>query len=363
MQDRPLTSTAAMKAARSRPRHRYYKGGRLLIAASSLLLCIVAISSLGIGPTGVTLARLDTLFVVSEDPLNQQARLVLFDLRLPRTLIGIFVGAALAVAGAMLQGLFRNPLADPSIIGVSGGAALAAVTTIALSDGPLQLWSSALGIYALPVSAFLGGILATSLLILVAGLGGTMMMSTLLLSGIAFGALAMAGTGLIAFVSDDDELRDLTLWQLGSLSGSSWDKVLGIAPVAVLLVLTLPLTVRALNGLLLGEAEAFHMGISVERTRLVIVTLAAAAVGAAVAVAGIISFVGIVVPHVVRLLVGPDHSILLPASALIGASLMISADIFARMLVQPAELPIGIVMAFIGAPIFLQIVLRRGYSA
>ncbi|MEM7747174.1 MAG: iron ABC transporter permease [Pseudomonadota bacterium] len=327
------------------------------------MLLLIAIASLAIGPTGISLDDVGVLFDGADDPSSQQARLVLFDLRLPRTIVGVFVGASLAVAGAMLQGLFRNPLADPSIIGVSGGAALAAVTTIALSDGPLRFWAATLGVYALPVSAFLGGIVTTGLLILVAGRGGQMMMGTLLLAGIAFAALAMAGTGLVAFVSDDDELRDLTLWQLGSLSGSSWDKVLGIAPFAAVLLFALPTTVRALNGLLLGEAEAFHLGINVERMKLLIVTLAAAAVGSAVAVAGIISFIGIVVPHLVRLLVGPDHRILLPASALIGASLMVLADIVARMIVQPAELPIGIVMAIIGAPVFLHIVLRRGYAA
>ncbi|MEM9354685.1 MAG: iron ABC transporter permease [Pseudomonadota bacterium] len=339
------------------------RGGGLLIFSSAAVLFVAAIASLAIGPTGISLDDIGVLFDGADDQSSRQARLVLFDLRLPRTIVGVFVGASLAVSGAMLQGLFRNPLADPSIIGVSGGAALAAVTTIALADGPLNWWAVTLGVYALPVSAFLGGITTTALLMLVAGRGGQMMMGTLLLAGIAFAALAMAGTGLVAFVSDDDELRDLTLWQLGSLSGSSWDKVLGIAPFAVVLLVALPTTVRALNGLLLGEAEAFHLGINVERMKLLIVTLAAAAVGSAVAVAGIISFIGIVVPHLVRLLVGPDHRILLPAAALIGASLMVLADIVARMIVQPAELPIGIVMAMIGAPVFLHIVLRRGYTA
>ncbi|MEM6495272.1 MAG: iron ABC transporter permease, partial [Pseudomonadota bacterium] len=293
-----------------------------------------------------------------------QARLVLFDLRLPRTLLAMFVGAALAVSGAMMQGLFRNPLADPGLIGVSAGAALAAIATIALSDTLLRFWASALGPYALPLSAFFGGLVTTFLLMMVAGRGGQMMMATLLLAGIAFGALAGAVSGLIAYSSDDRELRDLTLWQMGSMTGASWEKVGAIAPFALLIVIALGGLVRSLNGLALGEAEAFHLGINVERAKLIIVCVTAAAVGSAVAVAGIIGFVGIVVPHFVRLIAGADHRIVLPASAIAGAALVLVADVIARTIVAPSELPIGIVMALLGAPVFLHLVLRqsRGYE-
>jgi iron complex transport system permease protein len=164
-------------------------------------------------------------------------------------------------------------------------------------------------------------------------------------------------------MSDDRELRDLTLWLLGSLSGASWPKVVALLPFTVIIVAFLPGLIRGLNGLLLGEAEAFHLGIDVERTKRVIVLVASAAVGAAVAVSGIVSFVGIIVPHLVRLIAGPDHRVVLPASALMGATLVLVADIFARMLVRPAELPLGVVMAIIGAPIFLHMVVRRGMAA
>jgi iron complex transport system permease protein len=186
------------------------------------------------------------------------------------------------------------------------------------------------------------------------------MVGTLLLAGIAIAALAQAFLGLIAFVSDDRALRDLTLWTLGSLAGASWAKVLGIAPFAVLLLLLVPRLVRGLNGFLFGEAEAFHLGIEVEKTKRLVVVATAASVGAAVAVAGIIGFLGIVVPHFVRLLTGPDHAYVLPASALLGASLALGADVAARIAVAPAELPLGIVMAIIGAPVFLHLVLKRG---
>jgi iron complex transport system permease protein len=272
----------------------------------------------------------------------------------------MFVGTALALSGAMLQGLFRNPLADPGIIGVSAGAALAAVSVIALGQGIAAPVVALLGIYAVPIAAFLGAMAATMVLVAIAGRHGQLMIGTLLLAGIAIAALSQALLGLIAFVSDDRTLRDLTLWTLGSLAGASWTKVLAVAPCGLLLVLLVPRLVRGLNGFLFGEAEAFHLGVDVETTKRLIIVAMAASVGAAVAVSGIIVFLGIVVPHFVRLLTGPDHAYVLPASALLGASLALGADVIARIVVAPAELPLGIVMAIIGAPVFLHLVLKRG---
>ncbi|MEM1371076.1 MAG: iron chelate uptake ABC transporter family permease subunit, partial [Pseudomonadota bacterium] len=279
---------------------------------------------------------------------------------LPRTLLAGFVGAALAVSGALMQGLFRNPLADPGLVGVSSGAVLAAIATIALGNEFAPALTDQLGAYALPLAAFLGGLVTTLILVALAGRHGRLMIGTLLLAGIAIGALAASLSGLIAYLSDDRELRDLTLWTLGSLSGSSWPKLFAVLPFAALIVVAIPFLIRGLNGFLLGEAEAFHMGINIERTKWGIVLVTAACVGAAVAVAGLIGFIGIVIPHVVRLIAGPDHAIVLPASALLGACLLLIADVIARVIVAPAELPIGIITAAIGAPIFLHLVLRRG---
>ncbi len=341
---------------------RHALGWRLLIAGG-LVLVLAALVSLSVGPTGLTLSDLPrALFAAysgSGAPADVHARLVLLEVRLPRTILAAFVGASLAVAGAMMQGLFRNPLADPGLIGVSSGAALAAVATIALGSSFAGPWVRALGILALPAAAFFGGFVTTIVLMLI-GAARHQAISTLLLAGIALGAIAGALTGLLAYVTDDRELRDLTLWSMGSLAGASWQKVLAITPFALVLLLMTPRLIRALNGLLLGEAEAFYLGIEVESAKLRIVTLTAAAVGAAVAVAGTIGFVGIVVPHLVRLIAGPDHRIVLPASALLGAVLVVVADVAARMIVAPAELPIGIIMAVIGAPVFLHLVIRRG---
>jgi iron complex transport system permease protein len=350
---------AALSVAVSERRRR----GRNVIAASAVLLAAMAVLSLSVGATGVSLDMLPAVLadlIAGSGADTARERLILLDIRLPRTLIAMFVGTALAVSGAMMQGLFRNPLADPGVIGVSAGAALAAVCVIALGHGIAAPAVALLGIYAVPVAAFLGGLAATMLLVAIAGRHGQLSVGTLLLAGIAIAALAQALLGLIAFSSDDRALRDLTLWTLGSLAGASWAKVLAVAPFGVVLLALVPRLVRGLNGFLFGEAEAFHLGVDVERTKRLVVVATAASVGAAVAVAGIIGFLGIVVPHFVRLLTGPDHAYVLPASALLGASLALGADVVARMAVAPAELPLGIVMAIIGAPVFLHLVLKRG---
>ena len=216
-----------------------------------------------------------------------------------------------------------------------------------------------LGVYALPVAAFLGGFTATFALVTVCRRAGVVMIGTLLLAGIAVAALCGALTGFITFASDDRELRDLTLWTLGSLAGASWPKVIAIAPFALFIALLAPRVTRALNGLLLGEAEAFHLGVDVEQAKRLCIVLGAAATGAAVAVAGILGFVGIIVPHLVRLVVGPDHRAVLPGVAIYGAVLVLLSDVIARMAVRPAELPLGIVLAAVGAPVFLHLVVRR----
>ena len=338
-----------------------------LIAVAATALVLAAFLALSIGPTGITLASLPrvawAMFAGRADAEVAREQLVLLDIRLPRMLLGMFVGATLAVAGAMMQGMFRNPLADPGLIGVSSGAALAAVATIALGNGLAAPWLKTFGAYALPLAAFCGGMITTIILISSVGRHGQIGIATLLLAGIALAALNGGLMGLIQYSSDDRELRDLTLWMLGSLSGASWPKVFGVLPFAILVVAVLPQLIRGLNGLLLGEAEAFHLGINVERTKRVVAFVSAAGVGAAVAVSGIVGFVGIVVPHLARLIAGPDHRVVLPASALMGATLVLVADILARMLVRPAELPLGVVMAILGAPIFLHMVVRRGMAA
>ncbi|WP_235918979.1 FecCD family ABC transporter permease [Aureimonas psammosilenae] len=339
---------------------------RLVTFLLGLALLTVTVLALGTGPAMLSPAKV--VSVLSDGPWAGDAplaeRMIVWQIRLPRVLLGLLVGAALASVGAMMQGLFRNPLADPGLVGVSSGAAFAAVAAIVLSGGVLAPVASVLGIYTLPVFAFAGGLLATIVIYRVGTREGRSSMALMLLAGIALGAFASAGTGLLVYLSDDNQLRDLTFWSLGGLGGASWTKLAAAAPMMLAALLAAPFLARGLNGVVLGEAEAFHLGIRVQVLKRCTVVVVALATGAAVAVSGVIGFVGIVVPHLLRLAIGPDHRWLLPASALGGGVLLLLADMVARLIVAPAELPIGILTAALGAPVFLWILLRsRGLGS
>lgn len=333
---------------------------RLAIVLLAAALAATALISLGSGASDVALAALVAdWFRGGESALSQRDRIIIYDIRLPRMVLGVLVGAALAVAGAVLQGLFRNPLADPGIIGVSAGAGLGAVSMIVLGGTALAPVTLALGIYALPVAAFAGALATVLVLYGIATRQGRTSVATMLLAGIALGALAGAFTGVLVFMADDRQLRDLIFWQLGSLAGATWTKIAGAGPIIALALLATPFLARGLNAFALGEATAKHLGVPVQRFKYMAILTATAATGAAVAVSGGIGFIGIVVPHLLRLAIGPDHRYLLPASALLGAILLLLADAVARTIVAPAELPIGIVTAAGGAPFFLWILLRK----
>jgi iron complex transport system permease protein len=327
------------------------------------LLCLLAIwLSLALGP--VSLPLFDTLraalrllgLPVAADGL-EQAELILGQIRLPRTLLGLAVGGVLALSGVAMQGLFRNPLADPGLVGVSSGAALGAAFAI-VGGSALGGLPEALGPYVLSMCAFLGGLGVTALVYRLGRRNGQTHVATMLLAGIALTALSGSAVGLFTYLADDATLRTLTFWNLGSLNGASYARLWPLLLVSVGVAIWLPRRARALNALLLGESEAAHLGIDVERLKRELVFCTALGVGGAVAAAGMVGFVGLVVPHLVRLLVGPDHRILLPASVLAGSSLLLFADLVARLALAPAELPIGIVTAFIGAPFFLYLLLR-----
>lgn len=330
--------------------------GRVTLALMVLAVG-VALISIGTGASGLSLPEL--LGLAFGAGLDRRAEVILWDIRLPRLAMGFLVGAALAVSGALMQGLFRNPLADPGIVGVGAGAGLGAVLAIVLG-GLLPAGIAALvGMHLVPVAAFLGGWAATLILYRAATSGGQTSVATMLLAGIALGALAGAVTGIMVYLADDRQLRDLTFWGLGSLAGASWPKIAAALPLILPVLLLAPLLARGLNALALGEAQARHLGVDVERLKRLAILGVAAAAGAAVAVAGGIGFVGIVVPHLLRLVSGPDHRHLLPQAALLGGTLLVAADMIARSLVAPAELPIGIITACLGAPVFLWILLRR----
>jgi iron complex transport system permease protein len=272
----------------------------------------------------------------------------------------MMIGAALALSGALMHGLFRNPLADPRLAGVSAGAGLGATLAIVLGDRVPESFVRLSSFSLVPAAAFLGALAATSTLYAVATRDGRTSVATTLLAGVALAAMASSFIGVLAYVSDDRQLRDLPFWSMGSLGGANWVKVAALAPVTAVMVGAAPFLSRGLNALALGEAEAFHLGVRLQRLKAAIVFLLALAVGATVAAAGIISFVGIVAPHAAQLIIGPDHRALPPLSVAVGAILLAGADVLARTWVTPAEMPIGILTAAIGAPFFLWLLMRAG---
>lgn len=329
---------------------------RSLITVLTVLLPVVVLVSLVIGTVNITIS--DALNALLGSATNQQIGTILLDIRLPRILMAIFVGAVLASTGAVMQGLFRNPLADPSLIGVSSGASVGASLMIVTAGGFIQ--SGALvGLSLVALGAFVGGFTATLLVYRLATSGMGTSVTTMLLAGIAIAALAGALNSLLSYFSDNDMLRQISLWQMGNLSGASWLKVGIMGSAALLLLICFPRDSRALNALLLGESEARHLGIDVQRVKQRLILLTALGVGISVALAGLVGFVGLIIPHMVRLAIGPDHRWLVPASALAGATLLVIADSLARIVVIPAELPTGILTALLGAPFFVVLLLQQ----
>ncbi|HPF45822.1 MAG TPA: iron ABC transporter permease [Emcibacteraceae bacterium] len=281
---------------------------------------------------------------------------ILLSIRLPRLVLGIFVGAALGISGAVLQALFRNPLAEPGLIGVSSGAALFAVGYIVMGAGFAVS-------FMLPLIAFIGGICATLLIYALSRNAVGDKVGSMLLIGIAINAISLAGIGFFQFISDDTQLRLVTFWMMGGLGSATWKSIL---PTLLFIMIGLFALLRCavpLNAYLLGVAEAGHLGIDTKKLTKIIILCVALIVGSAVAVSGIISFVGLIVPHVVRQFSGPDHRIVIPASALLGAIFTLIADLVARTVVIPAELPIGLVCSAVGGPFFLWLLLEKNRGA
>tara|TARA_B110000483_G_scaffold199857_1_gene239809 strand:- start:3281 stop:4300 length:1020 start_codon:yes stop_codon:yes gene_type:complete len=334
---------------------RHFSAGRL-IGVLAMLLPVVALLSLTVGT--VSISWVEALRAVVGSSSTTQIDTILFDIRLPRILLAIFVGAVLATTGAVMQGLFRNPLADPSLIGVSSGASVGASLMIVSAGGFIQ-GGALVGISLVSIGAFVGGFTATLLVYRLATSGMGTSVTTMLLAGIAIGALAGALNSLLSYFSDNDMLRQISLWQMGNLSGASWLKVSIMGVVTILLMGLFPRDSRALNALLLGESEARHLGINVQRVKRRLIVLTALGVGVSVAVAGLVGFVGLIMPHIIRLMIGPDHRWLIPASGLAGAILLVVADSLARVVVIPAELPTGILTAILGAPFFVALLLQQ----
>lgn len=331
-----------------------------LLAISAFFLFFIALSSIATGPMNITLGEsFNSLMPWSKAEIPAHIDLIIHQVRLPRTILCMLVGAILAISGVVMQGLFRNPLAEPGIIGVSAGAALGAATAIVLFSSTAEKYPLFMNFAAVPVFAFLGGAITT---LIVYSLGtskfGTSI-TVMLLAGVAISALSGAGIGYLNFIADDQMLRDLSLWSMGSLAGARWPYLL-LASIGLIVLLSLFMrNASGLNALLLGEAEAKHLGINVQSLKKRMIILSAVGVGITVSLSGMIGFIGLIIPHLGRMLSGPNHKTLLPLSALLGGLLLTAADMFARVAVTPAELPVGIVTAIIGAPFFLYLLFTQ----
>lgn len=336
----------------ARRRHILLAGlvGLVILAA----LVATTAGAMPIAPDHVIAALLDRIGLAhaSVDPVESA---VLFTIRLPRLVLGLAVGATLGLAGAALQALFRNPLADPGLLGVSSGAACGAVGWIVL--GGTSLWLQ--GSFAMPLCAFTSALIATALVYLIARARSQSDAATLLLAGIAINALCSAILGFLTYLGNDAQLRSLTFWMMGGLGGVTTHEIAPALPILIAASAGISLHARAFDLLALGESDATHLGLKVETIRRTTIILVAQGVGASVALTGVISFVGLAAPHLVRLAGGPHHRFVLPASALMGALLTVSADIVARLAVEPAEVPIGIVTSALGAPFFIWLLLRK----
>ncbi|MEV7723929.1 iron ABC transporter permease [Streptomyces sp. NPDC087917] len=339
------------------PAPRRARPGKALVLTVALTLALLTLSvlSAGVGafriPTGDVLASVQHHLGLGGAPLDRVGESVLWNVRLPRVVLALLVGASLGCAGALMQGVFGNPLAEPGVIGISAGAAVGAVAAIGLGLTFLGNWT-------ITACAFVAGLITVGSVYLLSRNGGRSEVVTLILTGIAVNAFAGALIGLFVFFADSGQVNQITFWQLGSLAQATWPKVLAVLPCALLGLLVAPLYSARLDLLALGERPARHLGVDVERLRLALILIVALLTASAVAVAGIISFVGLLVPHLLRMANGPGHRFLVPGSALAGAVVLVGGDLAARTVAAPAELPLGVLTALIGSPFFFWL-LRR----
>ena len=336
-----------------------------------LLTPLILLLGLSVGPVSINAQQLLHLLpslltdAAIDDPSLAGLQIIITDIRLPRTLLAWLVGAGLAISGAAMQGLFRNPLPDPSIIGVTSGASLGAsiaVVVIANGIGGVEQWG---GLSVLVMGAFIGGLLAVLIVyrLSTASSDGvtsnSTSVATMLLVGIAITALAGAGNSLLAYIADNDTMRSMSLWSMGGLDAASELRVKLAGSIIVPAIFLLMCFSRQLDAMLLGESEARHLGVDVQRVKWALIVIVAIAVASSVALAGVIGFVGLVVPHMLRMLIGPSHRRLLPYSALAGGLMLVAADIVARVIVSPAEMPVGVITAILGAPLFIILLRQR----
>lgn len=329
----------------------------LLFILLIVFLILVSFFSLKMGTVSIEYKNIFNIILThlmkgDVSQLSPEENLIIWTIRLPRILLGLMVGMLLASSGSVMQGIFRNSLADPGLMGISSGAALFVAMGVVA-------FGSSLGVFSLSLFAFLGSVLAMLVIFFLSTKNSKTNIATMLLAGIAINALCGAGTSIFTYLSSNEELRTITFWQLGSLANAGWDEVLRIFPFFLGTILVFPILAKPLDAMLLGDANAKYLGVKIERVKFISILMISLAVGATVATCGMISFVGLVIPHLVRMLLGPSHKGVIVGSMLLGGILIILSDLVARTFISPLELPIGVVTSLIGAPFFLYLLINK----
>lgn len=327
-----------------------------ILSINMALLLLVIIISTGVGTASIsprqTLEILLGRFLPQEVSFTRTQEMIVKQIRLPRIIAGLLVGASLSLSGTAYQGLFKNPMADPFILGISSGAGLGATITLILRS------RISLGLWATPFFAFTGGLLTTVLVFSLSRQGSKVPVTTLLLAGIATNSFLSAGTSFLMVIYSQD-LHQIFFWLMGGLGNRTWSHILSVVPYMVGGTIALIYYSKDLNVLLMGEETAHHLGINVERLKVILLAAASMITAAAVSISGIIGFVGLIIPHIMRLMIGPDHRLLYPASAIFGGTFLILTDTLARTFIAPAEIPVGIITAFFGAPFFIYLLKKK----
>lgn len=336
----------------------------LYLIISFILLVVISVSSLFMGVYEFETSVFDILksAFVSNPDISETDHYIVYDLRLPRIIMGVLIGSMLAVSGTCMQGMFKNPLATPDLIGITSGATLFAAITIVLGSYIKPYIHEDFHFYLLSMMAFIGSLLTMISVYRISTINGKTNVVIMLLSGVAITALGFAFTGFLIYISKEEELRDLTFWNLGSLAGATWVKNTILFVVMLVSYFFLIRRGKSLNAMMLGENDAKHLGIPVERIKKQIVIFTALMVGTAVAFSGTIGFIGLIVPYILRLIFKSNYQVILPLSAVFGSILLVGADTISRTAVAPSEIPIGILTAILGAPVFIAILIKNKKS-
>ena len=330
----------------------------------SVLLVISLVISTRVGAVNISFEKIIAFFgklvgIESNVSYTSIEEALFYKIRLPRVILCAFVGATLSVSGALMQALFRNPIVEPGLVGTSSGAALGAAFVFVMGKTITGPFADFAGPFLLPLFAFAGGLLATLIVYRLSNLFGKTNVNTMLLAGIAVNAMCTGGTGFFSYIARDPQARSITFWNLGTLSGADWHAVELVGTSSLIGIFFCIRSAKALNTLLLGETEAGYLGVNTEKLKMRIILLNTFIVAMATSIVGVISFVGLIVPHLMRMLKSSDNRFLIISSSLAGAILLNLADMVSRVIVSPSEFPIGIITAFVGAPVFLFLLIRN----